>query len=78
MNNLTNNQISAIYLYWRRREVLYRELGRTQDQRIKSKIQELDAYYEYMIINDFGLWFLDRKMDEELFELINNGPGCHV
>jgi hypothetical protein len=78
MNNLTNNQISAIYLYWRRREVLYRELGRTQDQRIKSKIQELDAYYEYMIINDFGLWFLDRKMDEELFELINNGLGCHA
>jgi DNA replication protein DnaC len=78
MDQLTNNQISSIYAYWRRRERLYRELGKTQDQSIKTTIKQLDAEYDYMIINDFGLRFLDRNVGEELFNLINNGPVWNV
>ena len=78
MDQLTNNQIGSIYAYWRSRERLRRELGKTQDQTIKTAIKQLDAEYDYMIINDFGLRFLDRTVGEELFNLINNGPVWNV
>ena len=60
------------------REIFRSKLGKNQDQSTKTAIKQLDAEYDYMIINDFGLRFLDRTVGEELFNLINNGPAWNV
>jgi adenine-specific DNA methylase len=40
-------------------------------ERIKMDVEELDQNYEETIIS-YGLQLLDRDMDEELFQFINN------